>query len=210
MHFSPHNELLLSVCREKKLNWYSTNPNDDNHQHPRGTYALPSWALSLALDELSRQCFVGDANGNVHFLKIQPDNKCKLNTTLTGHTGGVQSLFWDAEKEWLFSGSFDTSVVLWDIGAHKGRALELNGHTDRLVGMHYDRARQLLMTCSADGRIGIWPMDIKREETSKWLESDHCQICQLPFFWNLRAMWTQKQIGLRQVRRSRVKRAASI
>jgi hypothetical protein len=43
-------------------------------------------------------------------------------------------------------------------------------------------------------------MNVKRSETPKWLESDNCQICHLPFFWNLRAMWTQKQIGLRQVK----------
>jgi hypothetical protein len=48
---------------------------------------LSSWALSIALDDLSRQCFVGDANGNIHFLKITTDNKCQLITTLSGHTG---------------------------------------------------------------------------------------------------------------------------
>jgi hypothetical protein len=47
-------------------------------------------------------------------------------------------------------------------------------------------------------------MNVKRNETPKWLESDNCQICHLPFFWNLRAMWTQKQIGLRQVRKSTI------
>jgi hypothetical protein len=49
--------------------------------------------------------------------------------------------------------------------------------------------------------MGVWPMNVKRHETPKWLESDNCQICHLPFFWNLRSMWTQKQIGLRQVRK---------
>ncbi|UJR21199.1 hypothetical protein I4U23_024296 [Adineta vaga] len=200
LHFSPEKELLISVCREKKLNWYSTNPNDENHQRPRGNYLLPSWALSLAMDELSRHCFVGDANGNIHFLKINPDNKCQLITTLSGHTGSVQTLLWDPEAEWLFSGSYDASVVCWDIGAHQGVALELNGHTDRLVGISFDKIRKLLITCSADGHIGIWPMNVKRSETPKWLESDNCQICQLPFFWNVRAMWSQKQLGLRQVR----------
>jgi WD40 repeat protein len=87
LYFSSHNEILLSVCRDKKLNWYSTNPADENHQHPRGNHTLPSWATSLALDELSRQCFVGDSNGNIHFFKINSDNKCQLITTLSGHTG---------------------------------------------------------------------------------------------------------------------------
>lgn len=115
-------------------------------------------------------------------------------------SGGVQTLLWDAEAEWLFSGSFDTSVVVWDIGAHQGVALELNGHSDRLIGIYFNKIRKHLITCSADGHIGVWPMNVKRNETPKWLESDNCQICHLPFFWNLRAMWTQKQIGLRQVR----------
>ena len=87
VYYSSYNELLLSVCHEKKLNWYSTNPNDENHQHPRGNYMLPSWAMSLAFDELSRHCFVGDSSGNIHFLRINTDNKCQLIRTLTGHTG---------------------------------------------------------------------------------------------------------------------------
>lgn len=221
LHFSSHNDLLLSVCREKKLNWYSTNPNVDNHQHPRSSYVLPAWAMSLAMDELSRQCFVGDSNGNISFLKINADNKFQLITTLSGHTGmfwrwrwrkrldqleyligGVQILLWEPESGWLFSGSFDTSVVVWDVGAHQGLALELNGHSDRLVGLSLDKTRKLLLTCSADGRLGAWPLNVKRQETPKWLESDNCQICRLPFFWNLKAMWSQKQIGLRQVRQT--------
>lgn len=114
--------------------------------------------------------------------------------------GGVQVLVWDPESDMLFSGSFDNSIVVWDIGAHQGHALEFNGHSDRLVGISYDKSHQALISCSADGRIAVWPLNVKRNEIPKWLESDHCQICRLPFFWNLRAMWTQKQIGLRQVR----------
>ncbi|CAF0962387.1 unnamed protein product [Rotaria sordida] len=198
LYFSLHTEILLSVCRDKKLNWYSTNPLDENHQHPRGNHILSSWAMSLAFDELSRQCFVGDSNGNIHFLRINTDNKFQIITTLSGHTGGVQTLSWDPELGWLFSGSFDTSIVVWDIGTHKGIALELNGHSDRLIEISYDKLRKILITCSADGSIGVWPMNVRRNETPKWLESDHCQICQLPFFWNIQAMWKQKQLGLRQ------------
>lgn len=42
--------------------------------------------MSISMDELSRQCFVGDANGIIHFIKINTDNQCELNTTLMGHT----------------------------------------------------------------------------------------------------------------------------
>jgi hypothetical protein len=87
VYFSSRHELLLSTCREKKLNWYSTNPVDENHRNPLGSYGLTSPGMSITMDELSRQCFVGDASGKIHFLKINDDNKCVANTTLTGHTG---------------------------------------------------------------------------------------------------------------------------
>lgn len=92
LHFSTQNQILLSVCREKKLHWFSTNPNEENHQHPRGSYMLGSWAMSLAMDDLSRQCFVGDSNGNIYFLKINADNKFQLITTLSRHAGNDRIL----------------------------------------------------------------------------------------------------------------------
>ena len=42
--------------------------------------------------------------------------------------GSVRSLAWDAESKLLFSGSFDESIIVWDIGGQKGTALELHGH----------------------------------------------------------------------------------
>lgn len=35
-------------------------------------------------------------------------------------------------------------------------------------------------------------------QTPVWVESDNCQRCQRPFFWNLKSMYDQKTIGLRQ------------
>lgn len=198
VYFSARYDLLLSTCREKKLNYYTTNLVDDNRRNPIGTYGLSAWGMSITMDEQLRQCFVGDSNGTIHFLKLTTDNKYQLNNTLNGHSGIISHLLWDNDSSWLFSGSYDTSIVVWDIGAHQGLAVELNGHADRLVGISYDNMRKLLITCSADGRIGVWPMNVKRNETPKWVEEDACQICKLPFFWNLRAMWSQKQIGLRQ------------
>ena len=64
--------------------------------------------------------------------------------------------------------------------------------------MSYDRLNKILLTCSADGRIGVWSMNAKRDETPKWLESDQCQICYSPFFWNINAMWKQKCKIVRQ------------
>lgn len=43
--------------------------------------------MSIAFDETNRQCFVGDSSGEIHYLRIQDDNRCQLNTKLSGHTG---------------------------------------------------------------------------------------------------------------------------
>lgn len=84
--FSSRLEILLSVCRERKLNCYTTSPADENHQYSRGTYTLTTPGMSIAISEADRQCFVGDSVGNIHFLKISDDYKIQANTTCSGHT----------------------------------------------------------------------------------------------------------------------------
>lgn len=41
-------------------------------------------------------------------------------------------------------------------------------------------------------------MNNQRKETPSWVESDTCQLCGKPFFWNLRAMVDLRQLGSRQ------------
>lgn len=41
-------------------------------------------------------------------------------------------------------------------------------------------------------------MGAARKETAVWIESDTCQACGRPFFWNIKAMMDQRQLGLRQ------------
>ena len=36
-------------------------------------------------------------------------------------------------------------------------------------------------------------------QTPEWADSDYCQRCTKPFFWNIKAMVDQKTIGIRQV-----------
>ena len=36
-------------------------------------------------------------------------------------------------------------------------------------------------------------------QTPEWAEADACQKCDMPFFWNMKAMWEKKTMGRRQV-----------
>uniref|UniRef100_A0A8C0G628 WD repeat and FYVE domain containing 1 n=1 Tax=Chelonoidis abingdonii TaxID=106734 RepID=A0A8C0G628_CHEAB len=112
--------------------------------------------------------------------------------------GSVASLWWDPVQRLLFSGASDHSIILWDIGGRKGRTLLLQGHHDKVQAICYIQLTRQLVSCSADGGIAIWNMDINREEAPQWLESDSCQKCEQPFFWNIKQMWDTKTLGLRQ------------
>lgn len=48
------------------------------------------------------------------------------------YTGSIRSLSWDAKKKRLFSGSFDKSIIIWDIGSNAGISYELYAHLGKV------------------------------------------------------------------------------
>lgn len=83
--------------------------------------------MIFRFDYESSHAFIGDYSGQITMLKL--DNiGIKVITTLKGHSGSIRTLTWDNKSRQLFSGSFDQSVVAWDIGGQKGTAYELQGH----------------------------------------------------------------------------------
>ena len=65
--------------------------------------------------------------GQVDFEKIPALSYVSFTDSLV-FTGSVRSLAWDAQRSLLFSGSFDQSIIVWDIGGRQGTAFELQGH----------------------------------------------------------------------------------
>ena len=73
---------------------------------------------------------------------------------MKGHSGSVRTLAWDGTRwfqfpickffncltkttwlycrNWLYSGSFDCSVFVWDIGGRRGTVYELHGHRSKV------------------------------------------------------------------------------
>ena len=97
-----------------------------------------------------------------------------------------------------FLGSYDSSVFIWDIGGRKGTVFELNGHRNKVNTVQYVPSIKSLMSTGEDSTLVIWNLGVHRKETAEWTESDTCQLCNRPFYWNFKAMYDQKQIGLRQ------------
>ncbi|NWI68766.1 WDFY1 protein, partial [Todus mexicanus] len=129
-------------------------------------------------DHETQHAFVGDYSGQITLLKLE-QNTCSVITTLKGHEGSITSLWWDPMQRLLFSGASDHSIIMWDIGGRKGRTLLLQGH--QYVAVPY-----FSYTFCNEHRA------------PQWLESDSCQKCEQPFFWNIKQMWDTKTLGLRQ------------
>ncbi|KAH3807456.1 hypothetical protein DPMN_135796 [Dreissena polymorpha] len=191
--FSLQREWLLSCGKDKYFQWHCSETG-----RRLGGYQASASCLCLEFDEQSNYVFVGDYSGQVSVLKITNQNFNHV-TNLKGHSGSVQSLAWDADRKLLFSGSFDNSVIVWDIGGKQGTALELQGHKEHVQALAYSPASKQLLSTGEDKVLGIWDMEANRIETPEWAENNHCQKCEKPFFWNLRRMWEDRTIGIRQV-----------
>jgi len=101
------------------------------------TCTVISLTFNLRFDSQAKYAFVGDFSGEIAMLKVggvsgdgsgTSSGGVSHVTTLRGHSGSIRALAWSAEKKLLFSGSFDQSVIVWDIGGQQGTAYELQGH----------------------------------------------------------------------------------
>uniref|UniRef100_A0A8C9WPE0 WD repeat and FYVE domain containing 1 n=1 Tax=Scleropages formosus TaxID=113540 RepID=A0A8C9WPE0_SCLFO len=190
--FSLESEWVVSTGHDKCVSWMCTRSGT-----MLGRHYFSSWASCLQYDNETQHAFVGDYSGQITLLKLERQT-CSTITTLKGHEGSISALWWDPVQRLLFSGASDHSIIMWDIGGRKGRTLLLQGHHERVQALRYLQLTRQLVSCSADGGITVWNMDTPREEAPQWLDSDSCQKCEQPFFWNLKQMWDTKTLGLRQ------------
>ncbi|CAF0977825.1 unnamed protein product [Brachionus calyciflorus] len=183
---------VLSTSKDKYFAFHST----DNSRRI-GSYSINCTSTCVIYDTASQHCFIGDENGKITFLKLT-DNGCEFKATLNGHESSISCLSWDAGRKFLFSGSYDKTIICWDIGGQKGTTYDLEGHRDRVQALVFVTLTRQLISGSEDGFIVIWDMDAKRKENPQWKESDFCEYCKIPFIWNIRGMWKQRTMGKRQ------------
>ncbi|KAG7160630.1 WD repeat and FYVE domain-containing protein 2-like [Homarus americanus] len=159
--FCPTNEWLLSVARDKFFVYHCTESG-----RRLGGHQCSGWCTALQYDEKSKHIFVGDYSGQITMLKLEEGGP-QIITVLKGHNGSIRSLAWDMDRQLLFSGSFDQSVIVWDIGGRKGTAFELQGHTrtslakfqevkHNVVYMDLDEEAGILLTVGQDRVMKIW------------------------------------------------------
>uniref|UniRef100_A0AAX7UFC0 FYVE-type domain-containing protein n=1 Tax=Astatotilapia calliptera TaxID=8154 RepID=A0AAX7UFC0_ASTCA len=172
MVFSLESEWVVSTGHDKSVSWMCTQSGS-----MLGRHYFTAWASCLQYDQETQHAFVGDHSGQITLLKLERQTYSTI-TTLKGHEGSVGALWWDPVQRLLFSGASDHSVIMWDIGGlivslHSG----MGSHVSVCVMLAFESV------CL---------------QAPQWLDSDSCQKCEQPFFWNIKQMWDTKTLGLRQ------------
>ncbi|KAK2108364.1 hypothetical protein P7K49_013529 [Saguinus oedipus] len=299
--FSLSTEWVISTGHDKCVSWMCTRSGN-----MLGRHFFTSWASCLQIfkyDFDTQYAFVGDYSGQITLLKLE-QNTCSVITTLKGHEAWLNDPSYTmkvvvspASGGTLFSGysSQEHLTTASSCGTSEeekaGRSYFRAISADKVQSLCYLQLTRQLVSCSSDGGIAVWNMDVSREEsyseraensergcipwknrkfkppsdmvesqisefqTSKavdissaprftipelaaqwrlqdarvaprgrdlllwlgrkaeqicrhgpypeqlapqWLESDSCQKCEQPFFWNIKQMWDTKTLGLRQ------------
>ena len=122
---APATSWLLSTGRDKYFYFHCTETGKR-----LGGYMCSAWCTSLAYDDEAQYVFIGDYSGAITVCKLEQGGLQFINT-LKGHSGSIQCLTWDGVRNWLYSGSYDASVFVWDIGGRRGTVYELHGHRSK-------------------------------------------------------------------------------
>ncbi|EDV98972.1 WD repeat and FYVE domain-containing protein 2 [Drosophila grimshawi] len=199
-----HQGRVVAVVFTKAHNWILSAGKDKQFAYHCaettkrvGGYNFETSCTALQFDALAKYAFIGDHAGQITMLRCDVQG-VQLITTFKGHTAGIRCLRWVEGPQLLFSGACDQSVIVWDVGGKRGTIYELQGHGNKVSALAYANHTQQLITSGEDSVVVFWEMNAMRKEVPDWVESNNCQLCSRPFFWNFRSMMDQKQLGIRQ------------
>ncbi|MGD9598734.1 MAG: WD40 repeat domain-containing protein [Steroidobacteraceae bacterium] len=120
------------------------------------TEALP-WKgapLTLAFSPNGKVIACGMQDASVHFWRRPGGHHSRM----SGYANKVRETGWSANSRWLATGG-GASVILWDFGG-KGpegtRPLQLDGHTERITALAFQREGGHLVSGGRDWRLSLW------------------------------------------------------
>jgi WD40 repeat protein len=118
--------------------------------------------FSMTAEIANERFFVGLASGDVKVFSYSRDN-FKLLTTLSGHAGIVRSLHFEVSDQYLFSGGFDNSVMIWKIGTRGDESSESKrvgilrgGPPSKIKAVNFSSKRRQVFAGHQNGALTVW------------------------------------------------------
>ncbi|KAG1659533.1 hypothetical protein FOA52_016156 [Chlamydomonas sp. UWO 241] len=72
-----------------------------------------------------------------------------------GHSAGIAAAAWSPDSNVLASGSYDTTIRVWDVWS-QSTLHTLDGHTSAVLSITFNADGTLLASCASDGTLRMW------------------------------------------------------
>lgn len=118
--------------------------------------------ISLSWSPNGRYVAAGSQEATVQFWRLP--YRAGEELFMSGYQTKVRELAWDSDSRFLASGGGEI-VTVWDVsgkGPQGTRPKQLEGHSDRVTVLAFQRRGALLASGGADGRVFIW--DLKKAQ----------------------------------------------
>ncbi|XP_026505691.1 WD repeat and FYVE domain-containing protein 1 [Terrapene carolina triunguis] len=215
----PKEDGLITASEDRTIRvWLK---RDSGQYWPSIYHTMSSPCSAMAYHHDSRRIFVGQDNGAIMEFHISEDfNKMNFVKTYPAHQNRVSAVIFCLGAEWVISTGHD-KCVSW-MCTRSGSMLGRHYFTSWASCLQYDIETQHAFVGDYSGQITLLKLEqnkctvittLKGHEgkltspslpwliqslAPQWLESDSCQKCEQPFFWNIKQMWDTKTLGLRQ------------
>lgn len=129
---------------------------------------------SVALDSKKELIASGSADTTIKLWPLKeistkvPTTEKDCITTLTGHSGQVNSVAFHPKEFWLASGSDDNTIKIWDYRSFRCLST-LTEHTGPVTSVGFSFGYDVMVSASNDKKVILWTTDIpafnKRDRT---------------------------------------------
>jgi len=110
------------------------------------------------------------------------------------------SIAYDDDAQYVFIGDYSGAITVCHLEQTGVKFINtLKGHSGSVRTLAWDGRRNWLYSGSFDNTVFVWvSASTTAADAARPCVCDNCQLCNRPFFWNLKSMYDQKQMGLRQ------------
>jgi len=149
--WSPDSKQVLTTSADKScIIWDAESGNP-----------LKTFSFGDAVENMMLGClWQGDTlisialSGEVYYL--DPDFPSKPKKVVHGHNKLITCLTYDAANKHIYSGSYDASIVQWDVASGNTQVFSGKGHGNQVNSMHVQGNN--LVTCAMDDTVRITPL----------------------------------------------------